>query len=122
MVDAVFGKNERVMPRVREHTKELFYFFFCQPFFVASRLRGEFALRSRMLPFKIEEHADVAQLVEQSIRNRQVIGSSPIVGSILTSPDFIVVITSASEGSACSSLFEFTRQEFFCLKCETTLA
>jgi hypothetical protein len=27
--------------------------------------------------------ADVAQLVEQSIRNRQVIGSSPIVGSIL---------------------------------------
>src|SRR5580658_2265064 len=29
--------------------------------------------------------ADVAQLVEQPIRNRQVIGSSPIVGSILTS-------------------------------------
>jgi hypothetical protein len=28
--------------------------------------------------------ADVAQLVEQSIRNRQVIGSSPIVGSILS--------------------------------------
>jgi hypothetical protein len=28
--------------------------------------------------------ADVAQLVEQPIRNRQVIGSSPIVGSILT--------------------------------------
>jgi hypothetical protein len=27
-------------------------------------------------------NADVAQLVEQSIRNRQVIGSSPIVGSI----------------------------------------
>jgi hypothetical protein len=27
--------------------------------------------------------ADVAQLVEQSIRNRQVIGSSPIVGSII---------------------------------------
>jgi hypothetical protein len=26
--------------------------------------------------------ADVAQLVEQPIRNRQVIGSSPIVGSI----------------------------------------
>jgi hypothetical protein len=32
---------------------------------------------------KIEVEADVAQLVEQSIRNRQVIGSSPIVGSIL---------------------------------------
>ena len=28
--------------------------------------------------------ADVAQLVEQSIRNRQVIGSSPIVGSIFS--------------------------------------
>jgi hypothetical protein len=28
--------------------------------------------------------ADVAQLVEQPIRNRQVIGSSPIVGSIIT--------------------------------------
>ena len=27
--------------------------------------------------------ADVAQLVEQPIRNRQVIGSSPIVGSSL---------------------------------------
>ena len=27
------------------------------------------------------KQADVAQLVEQSIRNRQVIGSSPIVGS-----------------------------------------
>jgi hypothetical protein len=27
-------------------------------------------------------YADVAQLVEQPIRNRQVIGSSPIVGSI----------------------------------------
>ncbi len=30
-----------------------------------------------------EEHADVAQLVEQLIRNQQVIGSSPIVGSIV---------------------------------------
>ena len=30
--------------------------------------------------------ADVAQLVEQSIRNRQVIGSSPIVGSIFQIP------------------------------------
>jgi hypothetical protein len=32
-----------------------------------------------------EECADVAQLVEQLIRNQQVIGSSPIVGSILRS-------------------------------------
>ena len=31
----------------------------------------------------IQQRADVAQLVEQPIRNRQVIGSSPIVGSIL---------------------------------------
>ena len=30
---------------------------------------------------KMGSKADVAQLVEQSIRNRQVIGSSPIVGS-----------------------------------------
>ena len=30
-----------------------------------------------------EGYADVAQLVEQLIRNQQVIGSSPIVGSIL---------------------------------------
>jgi hypothetical protein len=29
------------------------------------------------------QNADVAQLVEQLIRNQQVIGSSPIVGSIL---------------------------------------
>jgi hypothetical protein len=33
-----------------------------------------------------EERADVAQLVEQLIRNQQVIGSSPIVGSILALP------------------------------------
>jgi uncharacterized protein YlxW (UPF0749 family) len=33
---------------------------------------------------KRSELADVAQLVEQSIRNRQVIGSSPIVGSIVS--------------------------------------
>ena len=36
---------------------------------------------------RIKRRADVAQLVEQSIRNRQVIGSSPIVGSsVLLSP------------------------------------
>ena len=39
--------------------------------------------------------ADVAQLVEQSIRNRQVIGSSPIVGSsnffcFATCPPYLV--------------------------------
>ena len=33
-------------------------------------------------PFRIDKKADVAQLVEQPIRNRQVSGSSPLVGSI----------------------------------------
>jgi hypothetical protein len=32
--------------------------------------------------------ADVAQLVEQLIRNQQVIGSSPIVGSMRSLPVF----------------------------------
>ena len=36
--------------------------------------------------FVQRECADVAQLVEQLIRNQQVIGSSPIVGSINSSP------------------------------------
>jgi hypothetical protein len=35
-------------------------------------------------PAATTSQADVAQLVEQPIRNRQVIGSSPIVGSIPT--------------------------------------
>ena len=38
-----------------------------------------------------EERADVAQLVEQLIRNQQVIGSSPIVGSIRHSPTAILL-------------------------------
>ena len=38
------------------------------------------ALPRAKLPLRWKQ-ADVAQLVEQSIRNRQVIGSSPIVGS-----------------------------------------
>ena len=37
------------------------------------------------------ERADVAQLVEQLIRNQQVIGSSPIVGSIRHSPTAILL-------------------------------
>ena len=37
----------------------------------------------------VKEHADVAQLVEQLIRNQQVIGSSPIVGSIPAYPTLI---------------------------------
>ena len=36
-----------------------------------------------MLNWALSAHADVAQLVEQPIRNRQVSGSSPLVGSIL---------------------------------------
>jgi hypothetical protein len=39
-------------------------------------------LRRRALPVRINNEADVAQLVEQLIRNQQVNGSSPFVGSI----------------------------------------
>ena len=40
------------------------------------------ALRHRRRQIKLKENkADVAQLVEQPIRNRQVTGSSPVVGS-----------------------------------------
>ncbi len=39
-------------------------------------------LRHAATPIKsTEQQADVAQLVEQPIRNRQVTGSSPVVGS-----------------------------------------
>ena len=42
----------------------------------------------RVLKCPVSVNADVAQLVEQLIRNQQVIGSSPIVGSTsgFTSP------------------------------------
>src|SRR5271157_580120 len=40
------------------------------------------ALRSAYVKVKSVEQAEVAQLVEQLIRNQQVIGSSPIFGSI----------------------------------------
>ena len=49
---------------------------------VLTRSGEHFFLRR---PFPIFQ-ADVAQLVEQSIRNRQVIGSSPIVGSTADAP------------------------------------
>jgi hypothetical protein len=39
------------------------------------------ALPHRTPKLKFNEQADVAQLVEQPIRNRQVTGSSPVVGS-----------------------------------------
>ncbi len=70
-------RNERKALRTQ------FGFASRKAFFVAVCLRGEFALRCEALSLKLEKQADVAQLVEQSIRNRQVIGSSPIVGSIL---------------------------------------
>lgn len=41
-------------------------------------------VKHKMSMLKFNAEADVAQLVEQSIRNRQVIGSSPIVGSIFS--------------------------------------
>src|ERR1700681_1978073 len=53
-----------------------------------SRIRRK-AFTTLALSLRIERPpspADVAQLVEQSIRNRQVIGSSPIVGSIIFVP------------------------------------
>ena len=43
--------------------------------------RRGMTLRHRMWKIKFSEQADVAQLVEQPIRNRQVTGSSPVVGS-----------------------------------------
>ncbi len=49
--------------------------------------KGRLELKSRVAAPRCvcastkDQEADVAQLVEQSIRNRQVIGSSPIVGS-----------------------------------------
>ena len=47
-----------------------------------SVIRGTF-----QVPFlgMLAKYADVAQLVEQLIRNQQVIGSSPIVGSKMSS-------------------------------------
>ena len=39
---------------------------------------------------KMKRNADVAQLVEQLIRNQQVIGSSPIVGSTLSPKNSII--------------------------------
>jgi hypothetical protein len=46
--------------------------------------------------------ADVAQLVEQSIRNRQVIGSSPIVGSSkLLSVIQLAAVLAAAGDRAC---------------------
>jgi hypothetical protein len=45
--------------------------------------------------------ADVAQLVEQLIRNQQVIGSSPIVGSINSAASVLDQHTSAKDSSSC---------------------
>src|SRR3984957_14821697 len=51
--------------------------------------------------------ADVAQLVEQLIRNQQVIGSSPIVGSINFAPS---AMHTSAKGSSIS--FPCSRIEF----------
>ena len=51
-----------------------------RPFTAVTRVRislGSFELR-------FTHHADVAQLAEQLICNQQVIGSSPIIGLVLT--------------------------------------
>ena len=39
----------------------------------------------RVIPSKISPCADIAQLVEQRIRNAKVVGSTPIIGTISTS-------------------------------------
>ena len=36
----------------------------------------------RVIPSKISPSADIAQLVEQRIRNAKVVGSTPIIGTI----------------------------------------
>ena len=64
-------KQQRCGPRVQVATKEA----------AAERRCRWKARRSEHDKIKQLQQADVAQLVEQPIRNRQVIGSSPIVGS-----------------------------------------
>ena len=65
------------------------------------------SLRNPRAPARMNVEADVAQLVEQSIRNRQVIGSSPIVGSKTsavsiqqTSPSLIAPLLSQDSTSS----------------------
>ncbi len=53
---------------------------------LSGRSRSQRSLTEAAGLIRIDFEADVAQLVEQSIRNRQVIGSSPIVGSIFILP------------------------------------
>jgi hypothetical protein len=55
----------------------------------ANRVRVSRPLPKRLRTIQSEERADVAQLVEQLIRNQQVIGSSPIVGSTLPFPPYL---------------------------------
>ncbi len=47
---------------------------------IKNKIRRNF-LNIKFNPYPIFITADVAQLVEQLIRNEQVIGSSPVVGS-----------------------------------------
>jgi hypothetical protein len=51
-----------------------------------------------------EEHADVAQLVEQLIRNQQVNGSSPFVGSIPSPHNFELHGSGAVRSRACKGI------------------
>ena len=64
-------KQQRCGPRVQVATKEA----------AAERRFRWKGRRGEHDKIKQLHQADVAQLVEQPIRNRQVIGSSPIVGS-----------------------------------------
>ena len=70
-----------------------------------ARPRSDAGGRCRPLPkrartIQSEERADVAQLVEQLIRNQQVIGSSPIVGSIPSANLPGILVTSSSRWEA----------------------
>ena len=59
-------------------------------------LRGAQTLPNSDATIQSEKHADVAQLVEQLIRNQQVIGSSPIVGSMPFRTSFSTLFLPAS--------------------------
>ena len=53
-----------------------------RPFTAVTRVRTSSESLSHFLTCCYEQHADVAQLAEQLICNQQVIGSSPIIGSV----------------------------------------
>ena len=59
-----------------------FSFFIARDLSSAGRASALQAEGHRFEPYRSHLHADVAQLAEQLICNQQVIGSSPIIGSM----------------------------------------